>query len=58
MDMAEIIAGVLGTDTSIHLQCVQAARKLLSRERHPPIDNIIDAGIIDRMVEFLSYTDQ
>ena len=56
--MPEIIAGILGGDVEQHLPCVQAARKLLSRERQPPINDIIEAGIIERMVEFLAYNDR
>jgi len=58
MTMVEIINGIQGDDTTVHFQCTQAARKLLSRERHPPIDDIIKAGVIPRMVEFLAHNDR
>ena len=45
MTMVEIINGIQGTDSSNYFQCTQACRKLLSRERHPPIDDIIKAGV-------------
>ena len=56
--MVEIINGIQSTDCKTQFACTQAVRKLLSRERKPPINDVIEAGLIPRLVEFLSFTDQ
>ena len=58
LTLVEIIAGINSNDVATQLQCTQGARKLLSKERNPPIDDIIHAGVIPRMVEYLSYNDR
>lgn len=52
--MADIISAVRGSDQTKKMQAVQSARKILSRERNPPIDDFITAGIIPYLVDFLS----
>jgi len=53
MDMADIVRCIIGTDADAHFHAVQSARKVLSRERNPPIDDFIRAGIIPQLVRFL-----
>ena len=45
-------------DPTTQLAAVQAARKLLSSDRNPPIDALIHSGILPVLVGCLSTTDQ
>jgi len=41
------------SDAPSQIRATQQVRKLLSREREPPIDRVIEAGIVPRLVKFL-----
>lgn len=46
------------TDTNEILSAVQSCRKVLSREKNPPIDEVIDSGLLPNLVKFLSRDEQ
>ncbi|XP_053326656.1 importin subunit alpha-8 [Spea bombifrons] len=57
LSLDEIVQGMISGNPDLELRSTQAARKILSRERNPPLNDIIDAGLIPKMVEFLSRND-
>ncbi len=51
------MAKAQSADPATQLSAVQAARKLLSSDRNPPIDALIQSGILPVLVNCLSATD-
>ncbi|PWN37329.1 ARM repeat-containing protein [Meira miltonrushii] len=52
-DMPQMIAGVMSDNADVQLDCTTKFRKLLSKEKNPPIERVIACGVVPRFVEFL-----
>nr|CAD7410541.1 unnamed protein product [Timema poppensis] len=55
MSIQQIMEGMDSGDETKQLTATQAARKTLSRERNPPIDAMIESGIVPKCVDFLTH---
>ena len=56
LTVEEIKTGIFSTDFKVAFKATQAARSILSCEKNPPINALIDAGIVPKLVEFLSVS--
>lgn len=54
----EIILNMNSDKIDVKYNATMNCRKMLSKERNPPIDEMINKGIVPKCVEFLSYEDQ
>lgn len=53
MSLDEIMSSIKNANPQIQYQAVQAVRKMLSREKNPPIDTVIDMGLVPTLIRFL-----
>jgi len=52
-----MVQGVMGNDPVVQTECTTQFRRLLSIEKNPPIQQVIDSGVVPRFVEFLQRED-
>jgi hypothetical protein len=55
--IAQYTESIRSTDIQVVLKATQQFRRILSIEKNPPIQQVIDAGVIPRLVQFLSLND-
>ena len=55
--IAEHTKGIFSNDSAQQVRSTQQFRRFLSIERNPPIQQVIEAGVVPRFVEFLKRTD-
>ncbi|XP_070586834.1 importin subunit alpha-1-like isoform X1 [Erythrolamprus reginae] len=55
ISLLDIVQLIESDDLFLQLKAAQAVRKMLSKHKNPPIDEVIDSGVIPKLVEFLYY---
>jgi len=58
LSIQEIVSGIQSSNSDSQFTATQSCRRILSRERKPPIDDVVEAGVLPRLVEFLSRCDR
>ncbi|KAJ4905469.1 Importin subunit alpha-3 [Raphanus sativus] len=56
-NLTEMVAGIWSEDSNSQLETTILLRKMLSREQNPPINDVIQSGVVPRVVTFLSRVD-
>lgn len=57
INLSQLVQNAASDNPTVQLNAVQAARKLLSSDRNPPIDDLIDSGILPILVRCLECHD-
>ncbi|XP_053131705.1 importin subunit alpha-8 isoform X2 [Hemicordylus capensis] len=57
LTLEEIVLVVQSDDPQHYLKATRATRKMLSRQKNPSLDEVIKAGIVPRLVDFLYHHD-
>lgn len=55
-ELPKMIEMILSSDFDSQLNAIVKFRQILSREHNPPIDLVIQSGVINRLVEFMKDT--
>lgn len=58
MSLDEIMSNIQSDNPSNQFQAVQGVRKMLSREKNPPIDTVIQLGLVPVLIKFLEDFDK
>ncbi|KAL6564141.1 hypothetical protein OROMI_015591 [Orobanche minor] len=56
-NLPAMVAGIWSNDGGLQLEATTQFRKFLSIERNPPIEEVIQSGVVPRFVEFLARDD-
>jgi len=55
--LPQMVQGVMGDDPAQQTEATTQFRRLLSIEKNPPIQQVIDSGVVPRFVDFLQRDD-
>jgi len=55
--IAQYTASIFSNDPPTVMKATQQFRRILSIEKNPPIQQVIEAGVVPRLVQFLNLTD-